>query len=125
MIQKVAIIALLAALGGVARYLLTGLVQQSAGGAFPWGTLFVNCLGCLLFGFVWSLADERMLISGTTRLLILVGFFGSFTTFSTFAFETGQLIRDSEWLFAAGNLIVQNVIGILAVFTGIALGRAI
>ena len=70
---------------------------------FPRGTLVVNAAGCLLFGRVWCLGEERLVISGKTRLIILVGFLGSFTTFSSFAFETGQLLRDFQRWLAAGN----------------------
>ena len=91
--------------------------------AMPWGTLAVNALGCLLFGVVWSLAEERMLISSQARTIVLVGFMGAFTTFSTYAFETAQMLGDSEWLLAAGNLLVQNVLGIALVLAGMALGR--
>lgn len=125
MLTKLLAIALLGALGSVARYLIAGAVQQGTGGGFPWGTLVVNTLGCLIFGIVWSLANERMIISGAVRAIILIGFLGAFTTFSTFAFETGQLVRDSEWLYAAGNVILNNTIGLAAVFAGITIGRFI
>ena len=83
----------------------------------------MNALGCFLFGLTWALAEDRLLISGETRLIILVGFMGAFTTFSTFAFETDQLLRDSEWLLAVGNIGVQTTLGLLAVSLGITLGR--
>ncbi len=125
MLPKLLAIALLGALGSVARYLVADAVQQGTGGGFPWGTLAVNAIGCLLFGIVWSLANERMIITGALATILLVGFLGAFTTFSTFAFETGQLLRDSGWLSAAGNVILHNTIGLAAVFTGIAIGRSI
>ena len=79
--------------------------------------------GAWLFGVVWSLAEERMLISGATRSVLLVGFMGAFTTFSTFAFETGQMLDDSQWLTAAANLLAQNVLGVALVLVGMAVGR--
>ncbi len=109
--------------GSLARYSLAGLVQRVYGGELPLGTFFVNALGCLLFGFVWTLAEDRVIISGESRLLILTGFMGAFTTFSTFAFESNALLRDSEWLAAAGNIVGQNVTGILCIMFGMALGR--
>ena len=76
-------IALAGALGTLARYGLGGAVQTVLGQNFPWGTLVVNAIGCLLFGLVWTLAEERLLISGHLRFIVLVGFMGAFTTFST------------------------------------------
>jgi CrcB protein len=85
----------------------------------------VNVSGCLFFGFVWTLAEDRMLISPRTRFVVLTGFMGAFTTFSTFAFETSQMIADSEWNRAAGNLALHNFLGLAAIFLGFALGRNI
>lgn len=122
--QKLLLLALAGAGGTLSRFALAGFVQRlNPGSGFPWGTLVVNATGCLLFGIVWSLADERLIISGATRAIVLVGFMGAFTTFSTFAFETGQLIDDSQWLAAAGNLVLQNVIGVALLLVGIAVGR--
>jgi CrcB protein len=88
-----------------------------------WRTLTVNCLGCFLFGFLWSLAEERLIISGETRFVALTGFMGAFTTFSTFAFETSEQLRDAEWLMAGGNLAAHNLVGIALLILGIAVGR--
>ena len=123
MFQKLAAIAVLGALGSVTRYFVAGAVQHGTTGAFPWGTLVVNCAGCLLFGFVWSLADERMIITGGMRTVILIGFLGALTTYSTFAFETAQLARDSEWLYAVGNMALQNGVGVAAVIAGVVIGK--
>lgn len=120
---KLAWLAGAGALGTLARYGVGGVVQRAVGGAFPWGTLVVNALGCLLFGLVWALAEERLVIAGETRVILLVGFMGAFTTFSTFAFETSAMLRDAEWSFALANLLSQNVLGIACFFAGLALGR--
>jgi CrcB protein len=109
--------------GTLSRYWLQGLVQRHAGSVFPWGTLVVNMAGCFLFGLVWSLAEQRWTISSEVRTIILVGFMGAFTTFSSFAFETAQLMRDAEWLLAGVNVVSQNVCGIALLFLGLALGR--
>lgn len=111
-------------IGTVGRYLLGGLVHRVAGFGFPWGTLCVNVTGCFLFALVWSLAEDRLLISGQTRFLVLTGFMGAFTTFSAFAFETGELLRDAQWLAAFGNLAGQNLFGLAAIFLGYVAGRA-
>lgn len=120
---KLAWLAAAGALGTLARYGVGGVVQRAVGGTFPWGTLVVNAVGCLLFGLVWSLAEERLVISGEIRAILLVGFMGAFTTFSTFAFETSAMLRDAEWSFALANLLSQNVLGIACFFAGLALGR--
>jgi CrcB protein len=123
MLYKLAWLAFAGALGTLARFALSGLVQRLHESEFPWGTLAVNALGCFLFGFVWPLAEERLLISGETRAIILTGFMGAFTTFSTFAFETSSLARDAEWLTMTGNLLAQNGLGLACVVLGAALGR--
>jgi fluoride exporter len=124
MFKDLTILAVLGAAGTLARYGLSGWVQRLSGASFPWGTLAVNALGCFLLGIVWTLAEERLLISGQTRALVLIGFTGAFTTFSSFAFETVQLLRDGEMLLALGNVAVQNVLGVFCVVAGIAVGRA-
>ena len=119
------LLAIAGAAGTLARYALGGLMQRLCGTSFPWGTLTINVIGCFLFGFVWTLADERMLIGAQTRIVILTGFMGAFTTFSTFAFETAQMLAVGEWLRAFGNLALENVVGIAAVFLGFAVGRCV
>jgi CrcB protein len=123
MLRTLALLAAAGALGTLARYGLGGVVQRILGGGFPWGTLCVNLMGCLLFGLVWPLAEEQVRISPESRRIILIGFMGAFTTFSTFAFETGQMVRDSEWMMAAANVAASNVLGIAALMLGMALGR--
>ncbi len=121
--QRLALLAIAGAAGTLARYGLATVVQRLAPDNFPWGTLAVNAVGCLLFGIVWSLAEERVLISHATRLILLAGFMGAFTTFSTFAFETGHLLDHAHPWLAAGNVLLQNVLGIVLVLVGIVLGR--
>ena len=125
MLQKLALLAVAGGMGTLARYGLAGLVQKASDSEVPWGTIAVNVLGCLIFGAISSIVDRRLTISPETRTIILVGFMGAFTTFSTFAFETTQLLRDAEWLLAAGNVAVQNLVGIAALFLGLAIGRLI
>jgi len=120
---RLALLAVAGALGTLSRYGLQGWVQRLAGGTFPWGTVAVNLAGCLLFGVVWAAASERHLMGSEARMVVLVGFFGAFTTFSSFAFETVQLLRAGQWLWAAGNAALQNGAGVLALGVGILLGR--
>ncbi len=123
MLKQLGLLAVAGALGTLCRYGMSGFLQRVCGVGFPWGTMAVNLLGCLLFGFIWTLAEERLIISGQTRFIVLTGFMGAFTTFSTFAFESDALLRDSEWLLAAGNILGQNVLGMLCVFLGFFIGR--
>ena len=123
MIQKLLWLALAGAVGTLSRYGLAGLVHKVAGASFPWGTVVVNLVGCFVAGLLWVLFENRWPVSGEMRVIVLVGFMGAFTTFSAFILETGELMRSAEWLRAAGNLVLQNSLGLLALFVGMALGR--
>lgn len=122
--HKILLLALAGTCGTLARYWLSGAVHGVLGRDFPWGTAVVNLVGCLLFGLIWVLADERQLIRAEMRVVILVGFMGAFTTFSSLIFETSELLRGSQWGLAALNLLGQNVLGFAAFYLGTALGRA-
>lgn len=124
-LHKILLLALAGACGTLARYWLSGAVQGVMGRDFPWGTAAVNLLGCLLFGLVWVLADERQLIRAEFRVVLLVGFMGAFTTFSSLIFETGELMRGTQWAYAALNLMGQNLLGFAAFYIGAALGRVL
>lgn len=125
MISKIVLIAVLGAAGTLARYGLSGWVQRATGGGFPWGTLAVNISGCFLFGLVWAVSEGWFSIKPEYRMIALVGFMGAFTTFSTFAFETVQLLREAQWWSAFLNVAAQNLSGILFLFLGLAVGKAI
>ena len=125
MAVKIFSLCLAGALGTLARYGLQGLVQRWSGGAFPWGTLAVNGIGCLAFGLIWTVASERQLIGPQLRTVLLVGFMGAFTTFSSFIFETGQLGRGGQWLQAGANVGLELLLGAVGLGVGIALGRLI
>lgn len=123
--HKVLLLALAGSAGTLARYFLSGAVQRMGGFEFPFGTWTVNVLGCFLFGLVWACSQERFLISGETMVILLVGFMGAFTTFSTYVFESAQMIADARWRAAALNLLGQNVFGFTALYAGILLGRVV
>ncbi|MGE4422003.1 MAG: fluoride efflux transporter CrcB [Pseudodesulfovibrio sp.] len=123
--HKILLLALAGALGTLARYWLSGAVYDIMGRELPWGTAAVNLLGCLLFGLIWVMADERQLLRPETRLVILVGFMGAFTTFSTLIFETGELMRGAQWASTALNLVGQNILGLVAFAIGSTLGRLV
>ena len=106
-------------LGSVARYYLTGLVTQAShAGRFPLGTLAVNVSGCLLIGFLAGLAEHAHLMNPTTRLFLLTGFLGGYTTYSAFAYETVFLGREHLLAAALGNVVLQLVLGLGAVLLG-------
>jgi CrcB protein len=123
MFQNLVLLSVAGAAGTLARYGMSEMVSHLLGRKFPWSTLSVNLLGSLLFGLVWTLADERKLISPQAGLVILTGFMGAFTTFSTFAFESGQLLSTARWDLLLANLAAQNGLGLLAVFAGRTLAR--
>ncbi|MFW5734731.1 MAG: fluoride efflux transporter FluC [Oceanidesulfovibrio sp.] len=123
--QKLIFIALAGGLGSLSRYGLTGLVHRYAGGAFPYGTFAVNIIGSFLFGLVWGLSEERLGFSPELRAIILTGFMGAFTTFSTFAFESAAMLRAGQILPFAANVGGQVVVGFSLLWLGLALGKAI
>jgi fluoride exporter len=123
MLQRLLLIAVAGSLGALARYGLAGLVHRSVGASFPWGTLVVNLLGCFAAGALIALFEHRWQLSGELRIIVLVGFMGAFTTFSAFIVETGELMRTADWMLAVGNLALQNGLGLVALFAGLALGK--
>ena len=120
--QKLLLLAIAGAAGTLARYFTYLMTNRFFGDGFPWGTLAVNMSGCFLFGLVCSVSEEYIGMNPDTRSIVLVGFMGAFTTFSTFAFDTGAMIRESQWLAATGNVAVQATVGIAVVFLGMAVG---
>ncbi len=123
--QKLLLIAVAGGLGALSRYGLSGLVHRWTDPSFPWGTAIVNIVGCFLFGLLWVAMEERFAVSPQTRVIVLTGFMGAFTTFSTYMFETQQLLEDSQYLVAFGNLGLQNIVGLAAIILGLTLGKLI
>jgi CrcB protein len=103
--------------GGLARYYLAGAVYRVTGTGFPYGTLVVNLAGCFLLGLLAGLAEDKFLLGPDARLLLMIGFCGAFTTFSTFIFETDGLLREGAWMTALLNVTVSVVLG-FALFRG-------
>ncbi|MDR4481084.1 MAG: fluoride efflux transporter CrcB [Nitrospira sp.] len=105
--------------GSILRYAVSGYVQElSKSIQFPFGTLAVNILGCVVIGFLAELADLRSAITGETRAFFFVGLLGGFTTFSAFGNETMHLLRDGELLLACGNVVGHVVLGLAGVWLG-------
>ncbi|WP_461828931.1 fluoride efflux transporter CrcB [Aquifex sp.] len=111
------------AVGSVLRYLLSKYVQKLAGLEFPVGTLFVNLLGAFLIGIAFSYLVEKLAIHPFTRALLITGFLGGFTTFSTFSYESYSLLAEGEYLRFLLYIFITNGAGILGTFLGFNLGR--
>lgn len=117
--MKFFLIGLGGGLGAILRYLLSGAVQNwSKSVSFPYGTLAVNLLGCLLIGFLSGLTETRAIFSPEARLFIFIGLLGGFTTFSTFGNETFNLILSRESLLVFLNLTLHIVLGLGMVWGG-------
>jgi CrcB protein len=100
-------------------------IGQTWGRSFPLGTFVINVSGSFLIGLLMTLFAERYTVDPAWRLLFVVGFLGAYTTFSTFEYETGKLIKDSEWLFASMNVILSVVLGFVALKFGEVLAKII
>lgn len=118
-------IALGAALGANARYLVGLWAAGRLGATFPYGTLVVNVLGSLALGFFVALATDRLALAPEVRLFLAVGFLGSFTTFSSYAVESVALLRDSGVGYTMANILVNNVVALLAALFGAHLARVV
>ncbi len=120
---KLLALALAGALGTLARYYVTGLVQRHGKETFPLGTLVVNVLGCFLIGLVMHLVREHDRFTPETRVVLVVGLLGGFTTFSAFGYETLELFRGGAVRLAALNAGGNLLLGTAAVWLGAVAGR--
>jgi CrcB protein len=123
--EKVLIVGLGSFLGGIARYGLSALLHKHLGTAFPYGTLAVNALGCLLIGGVLHLVEDRSMLGPEARLFVAIGVLGGFTTFSTFGYETMQLMKDHAFGLAFLNVAGNVLLGLAAVWAGRGLFRLV
>lgn len=117
--MRLFLIVLMGAVGTLARYGLQGLVQYRSGSDFPYGTLVVNLSGCLLLGFLGQLTLNRVVISPEWRVAMTIGFFGGYTTFSTFGWETAKMLQDGEWAHATVYVSASLIAGLLLTLAGI------
>lgn len=112
-----------AVFGANARYWLGTWAAQKWGSIFPFGTLLINVTGSFLLGLFMTLATERFLLDPRWRLLVAVGFLGAYTTFSTFTYESFNLIFKGQWLPGLINLLGSSLLGLAAVGLGVYLGK--
>jgi CrcB protein len=112
-------------LGALGRFWLAGAVHRWLGAGFPFGTFAVNALGCLAIGAVLYLTEERPALGPEARLFVAIGVLGSFTTFSTFGLETFAMLRERDLVPAVLNVFGSVAVGLLAVWLGHALARAV
>lgn len=106
-------------IGSVLRFMIGGWAQRlAAAGVFPYGTLVVNVVGCLLIGFLGGVAEYRQALEPAQRLFLMIGVLGGFTTFSAFAFETIALMQDAQMFKAALNTGLQVIMGLTAAYVG-------
>jgi fluoride exporter len=124
-LQKVLWLSLAGAFGTVSRFALCEAAAKLDVAPVPLGTFAVNIIGSFLFGLIYASADRKLNMTPETRVIILTGFMGAFTTFSAFAFETAKMMRASQWVFAAGNIMGQVTLGIMALGIGVLVGRSL
>lgn len=112
-------------IGTLSRYWLSGLIAKRYGETFPLGTLVVNLVGCFLVGMLFYLLQERFMVDQTMRTVVMIGFLGGFTTFSSFELQTFTLLQNGEFGLAALNAGLSNLIGLVFVWAGYSLGKIV
>jgi CrcB protein len=119
------VISLGAIAGANARYFLSRYTVKVLGPVFPYGTLIINLLGSLVVGFFVIWTTERVLADPRWRLLVVIGFCGSFTTFSSYAFESMAYFEQGQWLLMTTNILTNNLLCLAAALAGMALARVL
>jgi fluoride exporter len=125
MTLKYALIFLGGGTGAALRYWMQGVVYGRTGTDFPYGTLAVNVLGCLVIGFLMVSLEERFLAVPSLRLFLTIGILGGFTTFSSFSYETLALLRDGETVRAFANVSFTFVSCLSATWAGMLIGKLV
>ena len=123
--MNVVLIGIGGAVGAVSRYFIALWIGQRWGRGFPLGTFVINVSGSFLIGLLMTLMVDRFTVDPRWRLLLVVGFLGAYTTFSTFEYETGALLKDGEWAFAMLNVILSVVAGFIALKMGEIIAKVI
>ncbi len=111
--------------GAITRYLVDGAVAERTGGGFPWGTLVINVSGSFVLGLLFAMSTERAILPADIRGPLMIGFLGAYTTFSTFMLESWRLVESGAWGAAVANLGGSVALGLVAVFVGLTVGRAL
>ena len=106
------------AVGAITRYMFGLWIAERLGTSFPWGTMVINITGSLLIGLILTVLTDKVVADPAWRLLLVVGFLGGYTTFSSYTFEVLALASAGEWIFALAYVLGSNVIGLLAVVLG-------
>lgn len=118
-------ISVAAILGANLRYVLSRVAAREFGPVFPYGTLLINILGSFIVGLFVIWTTERVLLDPRWRLLVVVGFCGSFTTFSSYAFESMSYFEQGQWALMLANVLGNNLLCLGAALAGMALARAL
>lgn len=111
--------------GANLRFLMSRLAAKEFGPVFPAGTLIINMLGSFIVGFFVIWTTERVLLDPRWRLLVVVGFCGSFTTFSSYAFETISYFEQGQWGLMVANILSNNLLCLGSALAGMAVARAL
>jgi fluoride exporter len=121
--QNILGIAIGGSVGTLARYGLTAVIKKYSSSPFPIGTITVNIIGSFLFGIIFAFLQSRQDFPPQLKAAATIGFLGAFTTFSTYMVESGILLKESQWLMFAGNILIQNMLGLGFVFLGFYIGK--
>lgn len=122
-LKKIVLVMAGGSLGAVSRYGVGLMSARLWGTQFPWGTLVVNLAGCFLIGLLFALSERMRLLTPDVRLLLVTGYLGALTTFSTFSLETVNAGRSGMLMLPLANVLINNVGGFFLTFFGLWLGR--
>jgi CrcB protein len=124
-VRDFVIVSIGAIVGANARWIISRYAAKLLGPVFPYGTLIINIAGSLIVGFFIIWTSERVLVDPRWRLLIVVGFCGAFTTFSSYAFETMAYFEQGQWALMVANVLSNNLLCLGAVLAGMVLARVL